>query len=150
LAKLPRFTLSYNAQSKQWELKRDGSGEVVKRFKGKTAATKGGVLEKAVGGRGSLSLASPTINHPGRRYHKRSARQRARTVIRRAAQRHVRMRHFHEEVRRETRNRNCARSNGGMGCYLRCLRWRSPSHPLIRSLQGSHDGREIRGLRAPR
>jgi hypothetical protein len=56
MAKLPRFTLSHNAQNKKWELKRDGSGELVKRFKDKAAAIKGGVLEKAVGGRGSVRI----------------------------------------------------------------------------------------------
>jgi len=56
MARLPRFSLSYNAQNKKWELKRDGSGELVKRFKDKAAAIKGGVLEKAVGGRGSVRI----------------------------------------------------------------------------------------------
>ena len=32
----------------------EGSGEVVKSFASKAAATKGGVLEKAVGGMGSV------------------------------------------------------------------------------------------------
>jgi hypothetical protein len=56
MAKLPRFSLSYNAQKKKWELKKDGSGEVVKTFADKAAATKGGALEKAVGGRGSVRI----------------------------------------------------------------------------------------------
>lgn len=56
MARLPRFTLSYSAQNKKWELKRDGSGDLIKRFKDKAAAIKGGVLEKAVGGRGSVRI----------------------------------------------------------------------------------------------
>ena len=44
MAKLPRFSLSYNDKNKKWELKREGSGEVVKRFKTKANATKGGVF----------------------------------------------------------------------------------------------------------
>ena len=44
MAKLPRFSLSHNDKNKKWELKREGSGEVIKRFKTKAAATKGGVL----------------------------------------------------------------------------------------------------------
>ena len=55
MAKLPKFTLSQN-DKKKWELKREGSGELVKRFATKAAATKGGVLEKAVGGMGSVRI----------------------------------------------------------------------------------------------
>lgn len=56
MAKLPRFSLSHNEKTKRWDLKKEGSGEVVKTFKTKAAATKGGVLEKAVGGRGSVRI----------------------------------------------------------------------------------------------
>ena len=49
MAKLPRYSLSHNEKTKKWDLKKEGSGEVVKSFKNKAAATKGGVLEKAVG-----------------------------------------------------------------------------------------------------
>ena len=56
MAKLPRFSLSHNDKNKKWELKHEGSGEVVKRFATKAAATKGGVLEKAVGGMGSVRI----------------------------------------------------------------------------------------------
>ena len=55
MAKLPKFTLSQN-DKKKWELKREGSGDVIKRFATKAAATKGGVLEKAVGGLGSVRI----------------------------------------------------------------------------------------------
>ena len=56
MAKLPRFSLSQNEKTKKWELKGEGSGEVVKKFASKAAATKGGVLEKAVSGMGSVKI----------------------------------------------------------------------------------------------
>jgi hypothetical protein len=56
MAKLPRYSLSHNEMSKKWELKKEGSGEVVKRFASKAAATKGGVLEKAVGAMDSVRI----------------------------------------------------------------------------------------------
>jgi Uncharacterized protein conserved in bacteria (DUF2188) len=56
MARLPKFTLSHNEQKKKWELAHAGSGEVVKRFATKAAATKGGVLEKAVGKLGSVKI----------------------------------------------------------------------------------------------
>ena len=52
MAKLPRFSLSHNEKTKKWEL----SGEVVKTFASKAAAPKGGVLEKAVSGIGSVRI----------------------------------------------------------------------------------------------
>ena len=56
MAKLPRFSLAHNEKTKKWELKTEGSSEVMKRFATKAAALKGGVLEKAVGGRGSVRI----------------------------------------------------------------------------------------------
>ncbi|MGH6824291.1 DUF2188 domain-containing protein [Methyloceanibacter sp.] len=56
MAKLPRFSLAHNETTKKWELKKEGSSEVMKRFATKAAALKGGVLEKAVGGRGSVRI----------------------------------------------------------------------------------------------
>jgi hypothetical protein len=56
MAKLPRFSLSHNEKTKKWDLKKEGSGDVVKSFKTKAAATKGGVLERAVGGMGSVRI----------------------------------------------------------------------------------------------
>jgi hypothetical protein len=56
MAKLPRFSLSYNNKNRKWELKREGSGEVVRRFKTKAAAIKGGVLERAVKKLGSVRI----------------------------------------------------------------------------------------------
>jgi Uncharacterized protein conserved in bacteria (DUF2188) len=56
MAKLPRFSLSHNEKTKKWELRKEGSGEVVKTFARKAVATKGGVLEKAVSGMGSVRI----------------------------------------------------------------------------------------------
>jgi hypothetical protein len=56
MAKLPRFSLAHNEKTKKWELKKEGSSDTVKTFSTKAAALKGGVLEKAVGGRGSVRI----------------------------------------------------------------------------------------------
>lgn len=56
MPKLPRYSLTHNDKTKKWELKHEGSGTVVKRFATKAAATKGGVLEKAVKGMGSVRI----------------------------------------------------------------------------------------------
>jgi hypothetical protein len=52
MAKLPKYTLSLNEQKAEWELRKDKSHELVKSFGKKEQATKGGVLEKAVGSQG--------------------------------------------------------------------------------------------------
>jgi hypothetical protein len=56
MAKLPRYSLAYNAASKKWELKSESTGSVVKAFKSKAGATKGGVLNRAVGGKGTVRI----------------------------------------------------------------------------------------------
>jgi hypothetical protein len=56
MAKLPRYSLGHNAKTKKWELKSEPSGSVVKTFTSKAKATKGGVLDKAVGGMGSVRI----------------------------------------------------------------------------------------------
>jgi hypothetical protein len=56
MARLPKYSLTHNEKTKKWELKREGSGEVIKRFGTKAQATKGGVLEKAVKGMGSVRI----------------------------------------------------------------------------------------------
>ena len=73
MAKLPKFTLAQNDKSKKWELKRDGSGDVVKRFASKAAATKGGVLERAVGGQGSVKIKKRNGKIQEERTYPRSA-----------------------------------------------------------------------------
>jgi len=50
--KLPRFTLDYNEGKDRWDLTNDKTDRTVKTFETKTDATKGGVLEKAVGSNG--------------------------------------------------------------------------------------------------
>jgi len=52
MSKLPKFTLMYNEQKERWDLKNEGTKRVIKTFETKLAATKGGILEKAVGRNG--------------------------------------------------------------------------------------------------
>ena len=78
MAKLPRYSLSQNEKSKKWELKGEGSGQVVKSFKTKAAATKGGVLERAVGGRGSVRIRKRNGKIQEERTYPRSADPRGR------------------------------------------------------------------------
>lgn len=49
MAKLPKFTLEKNERTDRWDLKQDKTDRTVKTFETKGGATKGGVLEKAVG-----------------------------------------------------------------------------------------------------
>ena len=73
MAKLPRFSLAHNEKTKKWELKTEGSSEVMKRFATKAAALKGGVLEKAVGGRGSVRIRKRNGKIQEERTYPRSA-----------------------------------------------------------------------------
>jgi len=59
---IPKFTLDYDKQKDDWKLSKQGTGEVVKRFDTKEEATKGGVLEKAVGPEGG-SVRIKTQDH---------------------------------------------------------------------------------------
>jgi hypothetical protein len=56
MAKLPRYSLSHDEKKKRWVLKHEGTGQAVKSFATKAAATKGGVLEKSVGKMGSVRI----------------------------------------------------------------------------------------------
>jgi len=49
MATLPKYTLTHDEKKGDWPLRNDNTGAVVSRFKSKEDATKGGVLEKAVG-----------------------------------------------------------------------------------------------------
>ena len=49
MGKLTKFTLNYNENKERWDLEKDKTGRTVKSFATKEKATKGGVLEKAVG-----------------------------------------------------------------------------------------------------
>lgn len=62
MAGIPKFTLDYDKGKDDWKLSKQGSGEVVKRFDTKQDATKGGVLEKAVGPSGG-SVRIKTQGH---------------------------------------------------------------------------------------
>jgi hypothetical protein len=78
MAKLPRYSLAQNAKSKKWELKSERSGKMVKSFTTKAKATKGGVLEKAVGGRGSVRIKKRNGRIQEERTYPRSADPRGR------------------------------------------------------------------------
>jgi hypothetical protein len=52
MPRLPKYTLEHNEKTNRWELEHDKTGEVVRTFKTKEDATKGGVLERAVGPEG--------------------------------------------------------------------------------------------------
>jgi hypothetical protein len=56
MAKLPKFTLERNEKKDQWDLRRDSSDRLVKSFDTKQDATKGGALQKAIGGAGSVKI----------------------------------------------------------------------------------------------
>lgn len=49
MGKLPKYTLEFDEKKEKWELEKDKTGQVVKTFPTKTAATKGGVLKRALG-----------------------------------------------------------------------------------------------------
>lgn len=73
MAKLPRFSLSHEATKKKWVLKSEGSAQIVKTFATKAAAMKGGVLEKAVGGKGSVRIRKRNGTIQEERTYPRSA-----------------------------------------------------------------------------
>ena len=56
MAKLARYSLSHDEKKKRWVLKHEGTGQTVKTFGTKAAASKGGVLERAVKGTGSVRI----------------------------------------------------------------------------------------------
>lgn len=49
MGKLPKYTLEFDEKKERWELEKDKTGRVVKTFTTKERATKGGVLERALG-----------------------------------------------------------------------------------------------------
>ena len=73
MAKLPRYTLAHDDKSKRWVLKHEGTGQSVKTFGTKAAATKGGVLERAVGGKGSVRIRKRNGKIQEERTYPRSA-----------------------------------------------------------------------------
>jgi hypothetical protein len=49
---LPKYTLEYDEKKEKWELQKDQTNKIIKRFDTKQKATRGGVLEKALGKQG--------------------------------------------------------------------------------------------------
>lgn len=49
MTKLPKFTLTHNEKKERWDLTKDGASKPSATFETKAEATKGGVLEKALG-----------------------------------------------------------------------------------------------------
>ena len=52
MANLPRYTLTYDDARERWALENDKTDRVVRAFETKAEATKGGVLEGALGSAG--------------------------------------------------------------------------------------------------
>ncbi len=52
MGKLSKFTLGFDEKKDKWVLENDKTNKVVKTFETKEQATKGGVLEKALGENG--------------------------------------------------------------------------------------------------
>jgi hypothetical protein len=77
MARVPKYTLSHDDTKKRWVLKQDGTGQTVKTFGTKAAATKGGVLERAVGKTGSVKIKKRNGKIQEERTYPRSADPRA-------------------------------------------------------------------------
>ena len=74
MAKLPKYTLSRNQKTDRWDLRKDVSHELVKSFNTKENATKGGVLERAVGkAGGSVKIEKMRGGYQEERTYPRSA-----------------------------------------------------------------------------
>jgi hypothetical protein len=73
MAKLQKYSLSHDEKKKRWVLKSEGSGQTVKTFATKAAATKGGVLERAVGKTGSVKIKKRNGKIQEERTYPRSA-----------------------------------------------------------------------------
>jgi glutathionylspermidine synthase len=52
MAKLPKYTLSFNDRKEKWDLHKDKTNSLIKSFETKDNATKGGVLKKTIGKEG--------------------------------------------------------------------------------------------------
>jgi Uncharacterized protein conserved in bacteria (DUF2188) len=73
MAKLPRYSLSHDDKKKRWVLKGEPGGQAVKTFATKAKAIKGGVLERAVGGKGSVRIKKRNGKIQEERTYPRSA-----------------------------------------------------------------------------
>lgn len=61
--KLPKFTLSHNNKKDTWDLTNDKNDKIIKTFEYKQDATKGGVLNQAVGKEGGSVKIKTMDNH---------------------------------------------------------------------------------------
>jgi hypothetical protein len=52
MAKLPKYTLSFDRDKENWKLEHDATDRVVRRYDTKTEATQRGALKQAVGSEG--------------------------------------------------------------------------------------------------
>ena len=74
MSKLPKYTLTYNDPKHVWSLQHDQTKRVVKNFETKQEATKGGVLEKALGkAGGSVKIQKENGRFQEERTYPRSA-----------------------------------------------------------------------------
>ena len=74
MVKLPKYTLSHNQNSDRWDLRKDTSHNLVRSFNTKEQATKGGVLERAVGKEGgSVKIEKMRGGYQEERTYPRSA-----------------------------------------------------------------------------
>jgi hypothetical protein len=72
--KLPKFTLTHNNKKDTWDLTNDKTDKIVKTFENKQDATKGGVLNKAVGkDGGSVKIKTMDNHYQEERTYPRSA-----------------------------------------------------------------------------
>lgn len=55
MKRLRKYTLEYNERTERWALE-NAAGKAVKSFATKAAATRGGVLKRAIGGEGSVRI----------------------------------------------------------------------------------------------
>jgi hypothetical protein len=74
MPKLPKFTLSKDDGRNKWNLTNDKTDDVVRSFNTKSAATKGGVLERTVGSDGgSVKIQKENGRFQEERTYPRSA-----------------------------------------------------------------------------
>ena len=74
MAELPKFTLTHNEEKDRWDLKKDGANRPTATFDTKAEATKGGVLENAVGkAGGSVKIQKTTGEYQEERTYPRAA-----------------------------------------------------------------------------
>lgn len=74
MKKLTKYTLTKNEDKDTWDLTNDKTDKVIRRYETKEGATKGGVLEKAVGSEGgSVKIQKENGKFQEERTYPRSA-----------------------------------------------------------------------------